>query len=254
MTRAHSDMTPHEAREALAWLIAMGADEIVGERAVDQFAAKSKPAAPRLVAPPPLGPVALRAWPEECASVAELAAMLERFEDCPLKKTASHLCFSGGNLAGHLMVVGDVAGKEEDLAGRPFAGENELLLTKMLGAIGISPQAEEPAEAASLFNLIPWRPPGNRPPNEPEILQCLPFLMRAIELVRPKFILCFGALAAQRVTGRKENIMSLRGKWLARGSIPVVATFPPRLLLQQAPQKRLVWRDLVMLKEAMTGG
>lgn len=249
------DLTPQEARAQLAWLIEMGADEIVGDHPVDQFAVKPKPPPAKPVAAAPVESAPLRARVEDCGSVKELAAMLERFDECPLKKTASHLAFAGGNLAGHLMVVGDVPGKEEDLTGAPFAGETEMLLTRMLAAIGISTNAEEPARAASLFNLVPWRPPGNRPPTEPEIAQCLPFMVRAIEICRPKFILCLGTIAAQRLSGRKDNLMSLRGKLLTYGDgVPMVATFPPRLLLQQASQKRLSWRDLLTLREAMGHG
>jgi uracil-DNA glycosylase len=248
------DLTPQGARAALSWLIEMGADEIVSEQAVDQFAEKAKAPAAKPAAAPPAMPVAVQTKAEECNSVAELAAMLERFDECPLKKTASHLAFAGGTLNAHLMVIGDVPGKEEDLAGEPFAGENEMLLTRMLGAIGILASDGDPEKAASLFNLVPWRPPGNRPPTEPEIAQCLPFLLRAIEIVKPKFILCFGSIAAQKISGRKDNLMSLRGKPLAHHGIPMIATFPPRLLLQQASQKRLAWRDLLTLKEIMAHG
>jgi uracil-DNA glycosylase len=249
------DLTPQEARAALAWLIEMGADEVVGDLPIDQFAVKPTPPPARPAAVAAREPAALRARPEECASVAELIAMLERFDECPLKKTASHLAFAGGNLAGHLMVVGDVPGKDEDLAGTPFAGENEMLLIRMLAAIGISASAEDPPKAASLFNLVPWRPPGNRPPTEPEVAQCVPFLTRAIEICQPKFILCLGTIAAQRLSARKDNLMSLRGKPLTySGRIPMIATFPPRMLLQQPSQKRLAWRDLLSLKEAMDNG
>jgi uracil-DNA glycosylase len=244
------DPTPHEARAALRWLIEMGADEIVADQPIDQFAVRP---APKSAAPAPAAPAILRERAEDCASVAELAAMLERLDECPLKKTASHLAFAGGNLEGHLMVIGDAAGKDEDLTGQPFAGDNDMLLAKMLAAIGLSTSHEDPPKAASLFNLIPWRPPGNRPPTETEIVQCLPFMLRAIEILKPRFILCLGALAAQRVTGRKENLMALRGKILEHHGIPVVATFHPRLLLQQASQKRLAWRDLLMLREAIDG-
>jgi uracil-DNA glycosylase len=253
-----SDMTPQQARQALAWLIEMGADEIALDEPVNQLLAKPKPQP----APAPVlalaRPVTVKAHVEDCATIAELIALLERFDACPLKKTASHLAFAAGNFDADLMVVGDVAGKDEDLAGTPFAGDNELLLSKMLAAIGISPEAEVPAQSASLFNLIPWRPPGNRPPIDSEVTQCLPFLERAIAICRPKFILCLGNLAAQKVTGSRGSLMRLRGQWQEHETggikVPVIASFHPRMLLQQASQKRLAWRDLLTLKEAMANG
>lgn len=271
MTDKQTDIGPEAARAALAWLVEMGADEIIVEQAVDRFAAPvaAVEAPPRKpgIAPPPQAspqqrkPAKLQPTPSaarsasDCKSVEELEAALLGMEESALKRTASNLCFAGGNLAGRAMVVGDVAGREEDLEGAPFAGQNAALLDKMLSAIGLSAQAEEAAGAVSLFNLIPWRPPGNRPPTDAEVADCLPYLQRAIEIVKPDFILCLGGLAAQSLLGTTENLMMMRGKWfelsLGGRSIPLITTFPPRLLLQQRAQKRLAWRDLLSLQEKM---
>ena len=147
------------------------------------------------------------------------------------------------------MVIGDVPGRDEDIEGKVFAGQNLLLLEKMLGAIGLS------ADSASFFNFIPWRPPGNRTPTDAEVQLCQPYIMRAIELCQPRFILCLGGHPAQRLSGKSAGLLSLRGKWfeLAIGprKIPVLASFHPSYLLKQPGQKRLAWRDLLLLKEAL---
>ena len=239
-------MNAHEAQAALSWLIEMGADEIVGEEAINRF----------VVAPPVVAPVAnaesARAAPstaEACNSLEDLHATLLALENFPLKKTASNLCFAGGNFLADIMVIGDVPGRDEDIEGKVFAGQNALLLEKMLGAIGLS------AGSVSLFNLIPWRPPGNRTPTEAEIQLCQPFLLRAIELCGPKFILCLGGQTAQRLSGKSEGLLSLRGKWFdlktAKKKIRVLPSFHPSYLLKQASQKRLAWRDLLAFKEAI---
>ena len=247
MQTKQNDMSPHEALAALAWLIDMGADEIVGEVPVN-----------RLLAPPPVvvAPV-IKAEPavprpssaESCKTLDELRSALLALEDFPLKKTASNLCFADGNLQADVMVIGDVPGRDEDIEGKVFAGQNLALLEKMLGAIGLSPAA------TSLLNFIPWRPPGNRTPTEAEIQLCQPYILRAIELCRPRFILCLGGQAAQRLSGKSEGLLSLRGKWfeLKIGSlkIRVLPSFHPSYLLKQAGQKRLAWRDLLLFKEAI---
>ena len=106
-----------------------------------------------------------------------------------------------------------------------------------------------------MFNLIPWRPPGNRTPTEAEIQLCQPFLLRAVELCGPKFILCLGGQSAQRLSGKSEGLLALRGKWFdlktAKKKIPVLPSFHPSYLLKQASQKRLAWRDLLAFKEAI---
>jgi uracil-DNA glycosylase len=247
MQTRQNDMNAHEAQAALSWLIEMGADEIVGEVPVNRF----------VVAPPvvmaPVGKIEpARAAPstaEACNSLEDLHAALLALENFPLKKTASNLCFAGGNFLADIMVIGDVPGRDEDIEGKVFAGQNALLLEKMLRAIGLS------SGGVSLFNLIPWRPPGNRTPTEAEIQLCQPFLLRAIELCSPKFILCLGGQSAQRLSGKSEGLLALRGKWfelkVAKKKIPVLASFHPSYLLKQASQKRLAWRDLLLFKEAI---
>ena len=112
---------------------------------------------------------------------------------------------------------------------------------------------------ASVFitNVIFWRPPGNRTPTEAETLMCLPFVLRTIELQKPDFIVCLGATPAQRLTGRTDGILKLRGKWLAANvsgqNIPLLPTLHPAYLLRQPNQKRLAWRDLLTLRKMLDG-
>jgi DNA polymerase len=246
MQTKQNDMNAYEAQRALSWLIEMGADEIVGEAPVNRFA----------VAPPVVAPVAkaepARAAPstaEACNTLEDIQTALLALENFPLKKTASNLCFAGGDPRSEVMIIGDVPGRDEDIEGKVFAGQNALLLDKMLAAIGLS------SAGVSLFNLIPWRPPGNRTPTEAEIQICQPYILRAIELCAPKFILCLGGQAAQRLSGKSEGLLSLRGKWFdlktAKKKIRVLPSFHPSYLHKQPSQKRLAWRDLLAFKEAI---
>lgn len=249
MQTKQNDMSLGDAQAALAWLIEMGADEIVGDSPVNRFAAV---VAPPVVAAPPAKAAPAVAAPssaDACNSLDELQAALLALEDFPLKKTASNLCFVDGDPGAPVMIIGDVPGRDEDIEGKVFAGQNLVLLEKMLGAIGLS------IASTSSFNFIPWRPPGNRTPTDAEIQICQPYIMRAIALCRPKFILCLGGHPAQRLSGRNDGLLSLRGKWfdLAIGGkkIPVLASFHPSYLLKQPGQKRLAWRDLLSFREAL---
>ncbi len=248
MQTKQNDMNAHEAQAALSWLIEMGADEIVGEAPVNRFAV----VAPAVVVAPVSKVEPARSAPstaEACSTLEDLQSALLALENFPLKKTASNLCFAGGDPQSDVMVIGDVPGRDEDIEGKVFAGQNEMLLEKMLAAIGLS------SGGVGLFNLIPWRPPGNRTPTEAEILLCQPFLLRAIELCGPKFILCLGGQSAQRLSGKSEGLLALRGKWfdlkIGKKKIRVLPSFHPSYLLKQASQKRLAWRDLLTFKEAI---
>jgi DNA polymerase len=267
MENRHQDMTPHEAAEALRWLAEMGADEIIGEEPVNRLAAPAplpqpaaaapqRPEAPKLpAAAVPSQAAAVPSQASACNSLEEIAAALEGFESCPLKKTATRLCFADGNPAARVMLVGEAPGRDEDIQGKPFAGQSGQLLDRMLAAIGLSRGADDRESAVFITNVVFWRPPGNRTPTEAETQMCMPFLLRTIELQKPDVIVCLGATPAHRLTGRSDGILKMRGKWVTANvsgrNIPLLPTLHPAYLLRQPAQKRLAWRDLLSLRQAL---
>jgi DNA polymerase len=251
------------AIKLLAWYEAMGVDEAVGHDPVDAFVAFARPAAApvleRKSALPPRPPVSSRApdasspvrqkMVEGAATLAELKILVEQFDGCTLKRTAKNLCFSRGNDAAKLMLIGEAPGRDEDIAGRPFVGRAGQLLDRMLASIGLD------EAGVYITNVVYWRPPGNRTPTPEEVEACAPFLARQIELVAPKVLVLLGGAAAKSMLGTSEGIMRLRGKWLnygARsGNISTLATLHPAYLLRNPSAKKLAWRDLLMIKAAL---
>ncbi|HUE47140.1 MAG TPA: uracil-DNA glycosylase [Aestuariivirgaceae bacterium] len=258
---------------ALAWLVDMGADEAVGEEPIDRFAmhprgavapppSKAPAPAPAPAPPAPIrqpaaragdGVADARAIAAACTSLEDIAAALATFDACPLQRTATNTVYIDGNPAARILFIGEAPGRDEDLQGLPFVGRSGQLLDRMLGAIGISRSAEDPAAAALITNVIYWRPPGNRKPTEAETLMCMPFVARTIELVAPEVIVCLGATPASRLLGTTEGILRLRGKWMSHAvadrTIPVLPTLHPAYLLRQPASKRLAWRDFLELKK-----
>lgn len=261
MDKKQVNMSVDEAAWALRWLAEMGADEIILDAPVDRFAATpARPtekldAAPAPLAATPAATPLHLAPASQCQSLADIAAALDRFDACPLKKTATRLCFADGNPAARVMLVGEAPGRDEDIQGKPFVGRSGQLLDRMLTAIGLSRQAAGRDSAVFITNVIFWRPPGNRTPTEAETQMCLPFLLRTIELQKPDFIVCLGATPAHRLTGRNDGILKLRGKWMTANvsgrNIPLLPTLHPAYLLRQPAQKRLAWRDLLSLREML---
>lgn len=244
-----NDMNP---TDALAWLVEMGADEIVGEVAVDRFAAsqmveKPKPVAagiapPRAPTLPDQSAADAAAQAETCGTIEALTQALNYFDANPLRKSATQLSFIEGNMESAILVIGDRSRTEEDKSGQVFAGKSRVLLTAMLAAINLK------IDDVALLNFIPWRPPGNRNASENEIAMCQPFAARAIELIKPKIILSFGAIAGQYLAGGDTSVLRQRGKWLAVNGAPVMTTFHPDELLKLPAQKKLAWRDLLAFK------
>lgn len=262
MDRKQNDMTPHDAAEALRWLSEMGADEIIGENPVNRLAApaaKPAPAAAATHAAPAPAAAPVVVAPGQSAmqfnSLQEIEAALAGFDACPLKKTATSLCFADGNPQARVMLIGEAPGRDEDIQGKPFVGRSGQLLDRMLAAVGLSRTAQDRESAVFITNVIFWRPPGNRTPTDAETQMCLPFLLRTIELQKPDVIVCLGATPAQRLTARTDGILKLRGKWVTANvsgrNIPLLPTLHPAYLLRQPAQKRLAWRDMLSLRQML---
>jgi DNA polymerase len=185
------------------------------------------------------------------ASLDELRSILERFEGCALRTTATRLVFADGNPQARVMFVGEAPGRDEDLEGLPFVGRSGKLLDRMMAAIGLD------RSTAYIANIIPWRPPGNRTPTPQESAICLPFIRRQIELADPDLLVCLGGPSAQALLEIKDGILKARGRWMAfhtgKREIRAIATLHPAYLLRQPLQKRLAWRDFLAIKKALAG-
>jgi uracil-DNA glycosylase len=182
-------------------------------------------------------------------SLDELRGMLESFDGCGLKKTASRLVFADGKPGSRVMLVGEAPGADEDREGLPFIGKSGQMLDQMLKAIGLG------RNDVYIANIVPWRPPGNRTPTPQETATCLPFIQRQIELAAPEFLICLGGPSAQTLLQQREGVLKLRGRWFdyacGNRSIKALSTLHPAYLLRQPLQKRMAWRDMLMLKAAL---
>lgn len=179
-----------------------------------------------------------------------LREAVSTFEGCTLSATAKNLVFDDGNPNARIMFIGEAPGKDEDLEGVPFAGEAGRLFDRMLASIGLD------RTQVYLANMLPWRPPGNRPPTAGEQAMCLPFITRQIELCQPDILVCVGGVAAKQLLGLDTPLPRLRGEWKdythATGArIPALTIFSPDYLLRHPAHKRLAWRDLLSLKARM---
>lgn len=195
------------------------------------------------------GAAGARAAASTANSLAELRAALESFEGCALKATARNTCVYRGAERAPLMIIGEAPGRDEDLDGRPFVGRAGQLLDRMLAAIDLG------EDDVHITNIVYWRPPGNRTPTPQEAEICRPFLERQIRLVEPRMILVLGGAAAKSMLGVSEGIMRLRGKWKQTEvdgmPIPILASLHPAYLLRTPAAKRLAWRDLLSIRQAL---
>jgi len=253
------------SREILAWYLDAGVDEAIAEAPVDRLRTAAEPTPPAAIpttptAPPPRpapspglaldNPEAAAAGAAALAAAAQdldaLKAALSRFDDCPLKWTASNLVFGDGARDAAVMFVGEAPGADEDRQGLPFVGVSGRLLDQMMASIGLD------RGCAYITNILPWRPPGNRKPTPAETTMCLPFIHRHIALLRPKLLVFLGGTASATLLNRREGITKLRGQWLDYEYdgvlIPAMPTYHPAFLLRSSALKRDAWSDFLAIK------
>jgi len=193
--------------------------------------------------------------PDALSDVSTLDALsvaISGFEGCALKETATNVVLATGDPGSGLLIIGDPPGDAEDRSGRPFTGPAGDFLDRVLPPLGLR------REMVLLAPLIPWRPPGNRPPTDAELAQCLPFLHRLIALAAPRHLVLLGALAIRALLPAGQNITlrRVRGRWadipvpgLDR-PVPALPTHSPTAL-RTANDRREAWADWRMLHRSM---
>jgi len=207
------------------------------------------PAAPAPAAPQAAAPGIL---PRDDTADLDWTVLRERVRDCracALRGGCTQTVFGVGNTQADLLVIGEAPGADEDRQGEPFVGRAGQLLNAMLLAMGFA------REQVFIANIVKCRPPSNRDPLPEEALQCEPYLLRQIELIRPRLILAVGRVAAQNLLKTDITVGKLRGRFHAFGDrrIPLVVTYHPAYLLRSPDQKGRAWQDLQLALSGLRG-
>jgi DNA polymerase len=153
---------------------------------------------------------------------------------CELYRNATQVVFGAGSAPANLMMVGEVPGDKEDQAGKPFVGPAGKLLDDAFRAAGIDRRKIYLTNAVKHFK---WEPRGKRRlharPKTREISACRPWLEAEIEVVRPRVIICLGAVAAQSLLGSAFRITRQRGEMIElKSGRSVISTWHPSAILR----------------------
>lgn len=184
----------------------------------------------------------------ELVQIGTLDVLREEALGCPrcrLAETRTHVVFGEGDPDAEVLVVGEAPGADEDRTGRPFVGRAGKMLDLLLASGGFE------RERVYICNVLKCRPPGNRNPQPDEVEACSPYLLRQVELIRPRAVIAFGTFAAQTLLGTRESIGRLRGRAHDFRGVPLVATYHPAALLRNSAWVRPTWEDVQRLRDLL---
>jgi len=180
---------------------------------------------------------------------AAMVAIREDLGDCTRcrlhKQGRKQIVFGVGNPHAEVMFVGEAPGADEDEQGIPFVGRAGQLLTNMIKAMGLK------REDVYIANVIKCRPPGNRTPERDECDTCSPFLLRQIDVVRPKIIVALGAVAAKNLLQINDSMANLRSRTYDFRNTRLIVTYHPAYLLRTLLDKAKAWEDLLFAQAQM---
>lgn len=263
--RMESELGYYEAKALLEWQIELGADEAIVDAPIDRYEISATLAPPAALAKKKektatVIPVQVQAADllvearakavaaaEGAATLPELAAAMESFEGCDLKKGARGFCFADGNPQARIMVIGEVPSVEEDRNKIPFYGAQGRLLDRMFAAIGHVRGSPDPETALYLTTVLPWPTPQDREPRMDELTLMRPFLARHIELADPDVVVLMGNSPCLTLLGT-SNINRQRGQWSTAQERPALPMLHPSKLLRSPASKREAWMDLLALQ------
>ncbi|MBD3615719.1 MAG: uracil-DNA glycosylase [Gracilimonas sp.] len=179
----------------------------------------------------------------KCQTLDELRALCEAADELKTDLEGTNVVFGVGNPNADLMIVGEAPGYNEDQQGEPFVGQAGQLLDKIMEAIDFK------REDIYIANILKHRPPNNRDPKPEERQRSLPYLLRQIEIIDPKLILCVGRISATTLLNEDTTLKSLRQKFHPFHGRELMATYHPAALLRNQQWKRPTWEDVQMLRK-----
>ena len=177
---------------------------------------------------------------------AQLEENVASCTSCSLCQDRMKTVFGAGDKNADWLIVGDVPSAEEGTQGDPFIGLSGKLLDNMLEAVNLKRSSN-----IYIANIVKCGPSGNRNLDNSEVRQCEPFLIRQIELIKPKLIIVLGEIAAQNLLGTSATIDSFRGRLHEYSGIPLIVTYHPSYLLRIQSDKEKVWQDLCFARNIM---
>lgn len=173
----------------------------------------------------------------------DLKEACQNCSGCGLCAGRHNVVFGVGRTDADVMLIGEGPGEQEDLQGIPFVGAAGKFLDDMLSIIDLN------RRNVYIANIVKCRPPNNRDPKDDEQDACIGYLMRQIEFVQPKIIVCLGRIAARQIIDPDYRITREHGTWICRNGVWMTAIYHPSALLRDVSKRPETFEDLLEIRE-----
>lgn len=165
---------------------------------------------------------------------------------CDLSKRRTKVVFGEGNRDADLMFVGGAPSNSDDSAGKIFTGRSGEMITQMIEKVLGLERSD-----VYITNVLKCRAVDTQNPSPAHAHTCHPYLLKQIELIKPKLIVAFGETAYHYLTGDDSDITQVRGNLHTQESYTVIPTYHPNYLLRNPSAKKDVMIDLLKVKNLL---
>ena len=174
-------------------------------------------------------------------SINELNSSVSHCYLCELSKCRKNVLFGYGNINAEIIFIGDEPSNSEDEIGLNYVGKSGELLTKMIeNVLNIT------KEDVYYTTLVKCKSSNGL--SNSNIETCHDYLLKQIELIKPKLIVALGEKTYSYLLKNSDNFSQIRGKELVFNGISLIATFSPTFLLRNPSLKKETYFDMLNIK------
>ncbi len=161
-----------------------------------------------------------------------------------LAEKVTNLVMGDGNIDADIVFIGEAPGKNEDEQGLPFVGAAGKFLNEMLADAGMS------RSDVYITNIVKYRPPNNRDPLPEEKKAFWPYLVRQLDVIRPKVVVTLGRHSMEYfLPGAKISQIHGQAKRITFGDskLVIVPLYHPAAALYNGSMRGVLAEDFTKL-------